>query len=89
MTAIYLSFTPFIYHLKEGLQKVKKTSPPGNGVECHFDSIVPMHFSVILGEMFFMFAVARIPAGWTGPLNGKHKLTFLCALCGSAVNKKI
>jgi hypothetical protein len=34
-----------------------------------------------------MFAVLPVRQS-VGRINGKHKMIFLCALCGSAVNKK-
>ena len=37
----------------------------------------------------FFFYLRRIVLYVCRPLNGQHKITFLCELCGSAVNKKI
>jgi hypothetical protein len=34
-----------------------------------------------------VFNGSVIPTYRAGPLNGKHKINILCALCGSAVNK--
>ena len=60
-------------------QKVKKTRPSGNCAAYHFHSI-------IRDALSFMFAVLPVRrSSWR--INGKHKITFLCAPCDSAVNK--
>jgi hypothetical protein len=42
---------------------------------------IPARLSILLNLRRIVISVCR-------PLNGKHKINILCALCGSAVNIK-